>query len=374
MTTYLPGWKKYREIVIDHTKIDSDLTDYPLLLLLSTAAGITDADLTSIFTELGANGLKIAVADDSGNEFYVEEVSWDQATPLSELWTKAVAVSSASDSKVVFYYDSTHADNSTYVGVVGSTPGKAVWDSDFVAVYHMNDVTTSTIADSTGVNNGTKKGVNEPIQAAGGIGQAQDFDGSDDSVNMPQSTLPKANDAKTLELIVNGEGTGADYFGAMATRVNHGGVDNELKGYLFTISIAAGTTGRLLYNHTGKGDTISLPVLNLGTDYYAAITTGANGASVVHYLDGTSRALTTNTIIAANAETANGYTTIGRQSIVYSEGKISETRISNIVRSAAYIKANQYGWTDDLITFGAEQIAGGPMGSLANSLIAVGAI
>ncbi|MCX6811570.1 MAG: hypothetical protein NT039_02675, partial [Candidatus Berkelbacteria bacterium] len=52
-------------------------------------------------------------------------------------------------------------------------------------VWHSNDATTSTIADSTANgNNGTKKAANEPIEADGKIGKAQSYDETNDYVNV----------------------------------------------------------------------------------------------------------------------------------------------------------------------------------------------
>ena len=53
----------------------------------------------------------------------------------------------------------------------------------------MNDATTSTIRDSASHHNdGTKKGANEPNQVAGKIGNAQNFDGSNDHIEIATST------------------------------------------------------------------------------------------------------------------------------------------------------------------------------------------
>jgi hypothetical protein len=93
----LAGWKKYRTITIDHTNITADIANYPLFLNLSAAGGIGDVDLTSIFTELGASQLKLAVADATDAECYVEEVNWDSATPFAELWAQIPSVSTAAD-------------------------------------------------------------------------------------------------------------------------------------------------------------------------------------------------------------------------------------------------------------------------------------
>ncbi len=51
--------------------------------------------------------------------------------------------------------------------------------TDLVSYYTMDDLTTSTIEDVHGSNNGTKKAANEPIEADGKIGKAQDFSSND---------------------------------------------------------------------------------------------------------------------------------------------------------------------------------------------------
>ena len=46
------GWDNYFNLTIDHTKIDADITDFPLSVTLSSGTGITGFDATDIFTEL----------------------------------------------------------------------------------------------------------------------------------------------------------------------------------------------------------------------------------------------------------------------------------------------------------------------------------
>jgi hypothetical protein len=56
---------------------------------------------------------------------------------------------------------------------------------NLVSYYTMSDLTTSTIEDVHGSNDGTKTAANEPNQVDGKIGKAQDFDGTDDYVGLP---------------------------------------------------------------------------------------------------------------------------------------------------------------------------------------------
>lgn len=50
-------------------------------------------------------------------------------------WT----VSSSTDTDIYLYYDNTADHNTTYISKSGGTAAQSVWDSDFKAVYHMND-------------------------------------------------------------------------------------------------------------------------------------------------------------------------------------------------------------------------------------------
>jgi len=61
----------------------------------------------------------------------------------------------------------------------------AVWDANHRAIYHLNDLTTSTILDSTDADHdGAKKGANEPIEAAAKIENGQHYDGADDYIEV----------------------------------------------------------------------------------------------------------------------------------------------------------------------------------------------
>jgi VCBS repeat-containing protein len=59
---WLDGWDNRPEIDINHTKIDSQLTHFPVLIHLSDSSGIHQEDVTQIFDEVGADFLKIAVS------------------------------------------------------------------------------------------------------------------------------------------------------------------------------------------------------------------------------------------------------------------------------------------------------------------------
>ena len=161
----LPGWNNRIAVTISPDNIDDTLTNFPVKLWLSESSGISASDLSSVFNKLGsdANRKKIAVTTSDGlTQCYVEIADWDTANKQAELHVRVPTILSGAETILYLYYDSTHVDNDSYVGDTTSTPAKAVWDSSFSAVYHMNDgADTSHIYDSTSnINHGTKLEVN----------------------------------------------------------------------------------------------------------------------------------------------------------------------------------------------------------------------
>ena len=182
--SWLNGWSHRVEITIDSDKIDATLADFPVLLYLSTSSGIDPDDVSFVFDELGAEKLKLAVTTSDGTtQCYVEIEKWDSVSRQAWLWVKVPNIASGADTTLYLYYDPTQPDNTTWVGETGTTPAQNVWDSP-----------TQAILDSTShANNGAKKGANEPQQVDGQIGKAQDYDGIDDLVTLPDIDLHSAH-------------------------------------------------------------------------------------------------------------------------------------------------------------------------------------
>jgi hypothetical protein len=243
---WLAGWKYRLKLTIDHTKVDSDLTWFPVMIKLSTSSGIDDTDVSAVFDELGTNSLKIAVTQSDGyTENYVEIEKWDSAGEDAILWASkdGWVIDNDIDTTLYLYYDSSHADNSTYVGIVGSTLGKAVWDSSFALVDHMADNSdTSHTKDSTSnAFTGTKKGANEPVETTGQIYKAQQHDGSDDYISYGTNNIVAYQPlGMTVEMIVSLSSiahTGNDCIAG----VDGQGADNRQ----WLVGANAGNAGRL---------------------------------------------------------------------------------------------------------------------------------
>ena len=188
---WLGGWDERVKITIDSNDVDSALSNFPVLVYLSSSSGRNNDDVTFVFDEVGSNSKKIAITTSDGTtECYVEIEKWNATSEQAWLWVKVPSVSNTSNTDLYLYYDNSHADNTAYVDDTSTGNSVNVWDSSFKMVQHMRDDTTSSIVDSTSNDNdGTKTGAGEPaVTTSGKISDAQDFDGSNDYIETVSSS------------------------------------------------------------------------------------------------------------------------------------------------------------------------------------------
>jgi len=357
---WLTGWAKRVKLAIDQTDMDADLTNFPVLLYLSSSSGRLADNIIFIFNEISVNSKKIAVTTSDGvTQCYVEIEKWsyNSVTPANSkawLWVKAPSVSGTVDTDLYLYYDNTHADNTAYVGDPESTPAMNVWDANFKMVQHLRDKTTSTTADSSTNNkDGTKKGANEPIvTTAGKIDDAQNFDGVNDYIDCGDVDILTA--AITLELWLK------------ADTWRSAGAANQLLSKrasgIETWDLLAGGTTCILQGDikTGSGDVWVAfnTVLSTGTWYHLVIV--YNGLKILGYVNGvkeTTEGTQTGTIIDTSATARIGSDDYNDRA---TDGIIDEVRISNNARSIAWIKATYETGRDHLLDWGSEEIFNSP--------------
>jgi len=219
------------------------------------------------------------------------------------------------------------------------------------------------IVDSTSnANHGTKKGLGEPVEAVGQVGQGQDFDGTDDYIQLANDSF-ESDTAGTIEAIITRDTADKNSDIILSSSVTS--AKNLLR---LGISEASGSERGLFiqdYKTDGDdrhnyvhGDTI------LGTtQHYTAIT--SNDAAWALYVDGASEDLTTllgsNTgnwfgdLLAGTHTVRIGQMTYDTTTHSYFEGIIDEVRVSNSVRTAAWIAATYASLWDTLLTYGNEE-------------------
>lgn len=177
---WLAGYGFRKKITIQGANLDANVTHFPLLIY------IVDADIDDECDDDGDRSfdIRFTQSDDS-----VLDVNWED---YSEAGGNATITAWVSDAGWTIQSDGTTYIYLYYGNAAAGDPGTdlGVWDANYVTVYHCDDLTTSTIEDTTSTgNDATKLAANEPIEATGKVYKAQDFDGSDDSI---KDTSPTA--------------------------------------------------------------------------------------------------------------------------------------------------------------------------------------
>ncbi len=332
---YSSEWQYRKKITINSANVSDNLTDFPVLV------SVTDTDLKD-HAKSDASDI-VFTASDGTTKLKREIESYDNSDGTLVAWVKT-DLSSTTDTEVYLYYG--------YAGA-SETSDTDTWDTNFIMIQHMTDETTSSIEDSTTNNNdGTKQGAGEPaVTASGKIGDAQDFDGSNDKITVNDSTsLSFTNDEMTIEVWVK-----ADTLPTNETSILR--KDNQWQMAFVdsdTIRNLIATNGITGWTAANDED------YTFSTDTWYYWTFVYNGPNVRHMIDaqqvGSSHTVTGN--ITDNANVAE----IGRCSYTneFLDGIIDELRISNVARSDAWIETsyNNQSAPGDFFNVGSEESAG----------------
>ena len=263
------------------------------------------------------------------------------------------------DTDFYMYYDKDADHNTTYISMSGDTAAQSVWDSNFKAVYHMADATTSTILDSTSNNNdGTKKDTDEPVGAASKVGLGQDFDGTDDyidcgtnaSLNMGsgdftiESSFSILNNSAAMRFFCKGRGYGGGkrYDLSFASGVPFVEIDDD-------------TTAKSIYEVSAfdDGDWHYLVGVHDGIYlrlYIDGVESNKSPLDITDYGDIDS---TYALLIGCMLRVDTGLKTD------FLKGLSDENRISSTNRSASWVKATYNSLWDSLLTYGAKETPAG---------------
>jgi len=330
---WLTGWQYRKKITIDHNKIDSGVADFPVLVKLTSS--------NFDFSKARSDGYDIRFTDSDGVTLLkYERERHDAANQKAEYWVRIPAVSSTTDTEFYIYYGKPDASD-------GADPTD-VWDGNFKMVQHMkDDPDASHIKDSTvNANDGTKKAANEPVEADGKIAKAQDFDGDNDYISIPdffsnegQITVEmwvKFDDISNSPSMFESQ-SDTDRFSIYLT----GTAPYQLDGI-------AGGNGEFALPNTGGTD------LSTGIFYHIAYVFNKD-SGLYAYLNGVLDKSDTGTATPISG----GSPKIGARSALvegrFTDGIIDEVRISNTVRGAAWIKASYHSGNDTLVSYGSEE-------------------
>ena len=167
------GYRK--SITIDHTKINADLTNFPVLV------DITDSDLQN--NVLQAKGNDIAFVNSDHTVQYNHEIElYNSTNGHLVAWVNVTLVSSTIDTTFYIYYG-----NSTCANQENK---QDVWDSNYLMVQHLQEDGTGTRSDSTSNgNDGTPTNYDgDEATSSGKINGADNLDGTNDWINISSGT------------------------------------------------------------------------------------------------------------------------------------------------------------------------------------------
>jgi len=133
-------WDYKKKITIDHTLVNCTLTNFPVLINISS-----DADLVAHVDQ--ANGEDIAFTNAAEDTQFNHEIEyWDSATGQLVVWVNVTTLSHAADTVIYMYYgNATCADQQDITGT---------WDINYSGVWHMKDQLDSTSNDNDFSNSG----------------------------------------------------------------------------------------------------------------------------------------------------------------------------------------------------------------------------
>lgn len=349
---WLGDWAKRVKLTIDHNDIDEDLTDFPLLIHISSSSGIGGDDVTFIFDEVGSNRFKIAVTTSDGTtQCYVEIEYWDAVNEEAWLWVRVPSINSSENTVLYLYYDDNKPDNTAYVGDPGSAASEKVWDDNYLFVSHMADGPDSShVRDSTGNHDGVKLASDEPIQADGIMGYGQRFvDDAEDDDYIELYPFDYDLTEFTISFWMKTDDTSKK--GTPISCSDGAGEHNELLIYNYQ--------SFTIYHHNSFASTgVSA---NDGSWHHIVVTWRNSDGELKLYKDG-SPVYTGNRWAGAVIRPAN--LIMGQEQDSFRDGfdpsqafigLMDEVRFSDVVRGEAWIKASYEAGVDDLIDFGEEE-------------------
>ncbi|MFH1445119.1 MAG: DUF2341 domain-containing protein [Nanoarchaeota archaeon] len=156
------NWQYRQKVTINNDKIEGSVNfvNFPVLI------EITDQD-NPLFGKANANAYDIVFVDSSGTKLDHEIVRYsDTETKFLEAYVEVPTLSI--DTEIYMYYGNN--------GAADQSNSAGTWSNNYKLVYHMDDLTTSTVEDSAGLSNGSKASENKPQETTTGqIDRAQSF-------------------------------------------------------------------------------------------------------------------------------------------------------------------------------------------------------
>jgi hypothetical protein len=334
------GWQYRKEITISSSLVGSSLTNFPLLINISS-----DIDLA---THAQSDGDDFVFTDVSGNKYNHEIEYFDGATGRLVAWVNVTHLSSTADTVLYLYYGNVTAENQQNV------PG--VWDSYFMMVQHLNEVSglhyDSTIHGNDGTPSVTIQG-----SAAGRIDGADEFDGVDDNILIPHNpSLNFGSNDFTISVWVKYSPQSNDNDILRKGNMNNGGSVANYKLELLNNAIS----GTIQGSEAGGGGTVTSP-LTYSDDAWHYVVFIRQTGTLSLYVDG---AMTASVAGVTKNLTNSEKLSIGAKDDLsedFFDGTIDDLCVMNAARNLSWITASYRSTLSGYCGFGSEETASVPL-------------
>jgi hypothetical protein len=314
---FLAGWTYRKKITIDYTKIDAALTDFPVLVKLTSS--------NFDFTKARSDGYDIRFTSSDGVTLLkYERERHDSTNSVAEYWVKIPFVSNTGNTEFYIYFGAPSASD-------GVDPTN-VWDSNFFSVWHLNEASGNLI-DSTANGQTLTPSGTLGYGTDAWVGKGINFSKANSASASRSSHNPGSSDY-TVEIWIKPTSL-YDYNEFLNNNVWNGvNMHTSANGTIY-----AGTNA-LQRIATSSG------YISAGTGYYLAISL-SSAAGHKFYKNGTLTHSNTN-----KPTPTWGTLTISNPTN-YADSIIDEIRWSKVARPDAWIKATYYSNSDSLVSYGA---------------------
>ena len=339
----------YRQVTINHNYVASSTSEtYPNFAVMISSSTLDSLKTVSNGGHVqNTNGYDVGFYTSSNcttGRLATERDFYASTSDTSVFWVKQSSIStSTNQSFYMCYGDSGVSTDPNLDTTYGAT---STWNTNYKAVWHLPNGTNLTANDSTGVNNATT--ITATASSTGQIDGAAGFNGSAQVITVPNSSSIQLSGAFSEEAWFY-ENSTANYRTIIS------------KGNNFSRSMSVflnnGSTNSLYYDNVGALSLSSSWLLN--TWNHLVLTD--DGTNLKAYLNGTNVYSNTNGVGAAgNIANLNIGYAAADSNYSYS-GKLDEVRISNIIRTADWIKTeyNNQNAPQTFLTIGAENSSGG---------------
>lgn len=299
----------YSPISINSAQVPSTQTDFPVLVSVTDARFKTVANSGHV---QNASGFDIRPYTDSGLGTAItgyELERYNATTGEVIMWVKVSSLSSSTTPFVLAYGDS---------GISTDGSSTTTWSNHFIAVYHLKDGTTFSVADSKGSFNGTN---HSATATAGKI----DGGGSFVSASTQYVDLPTGVANATVKTV--SAWAKATTFPALSTVT---GYNNANSNYLF---IFIDSSGVVSWSTSGTGAGSGSHTLVTGTFYH--LVWRELSSVVTGFVNAASDWSSAGAFSSGGAFVGN----IGRDNVNnrYFNGVIDEVRYADVGRSTDWI-------------------------------------